>query len=74
MVALSGHNLRFWAVGGEVSVEMALQDDSGCDLASGWRHERTDGKGGRGLKKGSALTDLCRGVVGHLAVEGSIFW
>ena len=72
MVTLNGHNLRFWAVEGEVRVEMALRGDSGRDLASGWPRERTGGKGGRALQKGWALADLCRVV--RVVVEGSIFW
>jgi len=57
-----------------LAVEMALPGDLGCDLASGWRGERTNGKGGRGLQKGWVVADQCRGVVARMVVERSIFW
>jgi len=53
---------------------MALQGDSGRDLASGWPRDRTNGKGGRDLQKGWVLADHRRGVVGRMVVEGSTFW
>ena len=51
-----------------LAVEMAPQSDSGCDLALGWRGERTNG---RGLQKGWVVADQCR-VVARMVIERSI--
>lgn len=49
---------------------MALQDDSGAELASGWQSERGNGKGG--LQRRWALAERCKGAVVRMVVEKGI--